>query len=207
MKTFAIFAISFLAAGGLIERISRDTNSQAATARGVASYADGEYEESISAMQRAASIAPGPRASFNLGTAQIAAGQNSEGSAELDTAVEDAELRPDALFNRGNSALAASSFEAAIRDYSEVLRLRPGDAAAKRNLEIALRRQENSSQQPDDEGEQEQDPQPEKGEQPPRPGSPQEREAEALLRSVEQQEREELSRMRRTAPSRRRIGW
>lgn len=207
MKVLAIFTLSFLAAGGFVERLTRETNSRAASARGVANFVRGEFEQAVSAMERAASIAPGPRSSFNLGTARIAAGENIEGSAELDAAIEDPGLRPDALFNRGNSALAASSFEAAIRDYSDVLRIRPGDAAAKRNLEIALRQQQNSPQQsPEGEEEKDQDGQ-EQGAEEPEQGSPQDREAEALLRSVEQQEREELSRMRKGAPSSRRIGW
>jgi tetratricopeptide (TPR) repeat protein len=56
----------------------------------------------------------------------------------------DPALRADALFNRGNSALAAQAFGHAVRDYVDVLKLRPDHAAAKRNLEIALRQRENA---------------------------------------------------------------
>jgi len=206
MKGLVVF-LGFIAAGGFIDRITRDTNSEAASSRGVSSYGRGDFPAAVSAMQKAASIAPNPRSAFNLGTAQVAAGQNQEGSATLDAALSDPQLRPDALFNRGNSALAASSFDAAIRDFSDVLRLRPNDAAAKRNLEIALRRREAAPKQPPQgEQEQEQDQGESEGQQPEQ-GRPEDREAESLLRSVEQQEREELSRMRRSSPSTRRIGW
>lgn len=202
MKGVAMIAL-LLAAGGLIERLSRETNSLAAARRGVANFEKGAFPAAVEALSQAAAIAPGPLSAYNLGTAQVAAGQNQEGSATLDQAVSDPQIRPDALFNRGNSALNAKAFEAAIRDYSDVLRLRPNDAAAKRNLEIALRRQESSPRQaPQQEPQQNGD----DGQQPER-GSPGDRDAEALLRSVEQQEREELSRMRQKSPSTRRIGW
>lgn len=206
MKGVAIIAL-VLATGGLFERLTRDTNSAAAARRGVTSFEQGAFPAAVDALSRAASIVPGPRSAYNLGTAQVAAGQNQEGSATLDEAMGDPEIRPDALFNRGNSALNANALEAAVRDYSDVLRLRPEDVAAKRNLEIALRRQQSSPQQ-SPQNEQQEDPgqDGDPGQQP-QAGSPEDREAEALLRSVEQQEREELSRMRRRSPSTRRIGW
>ncbi len=207
MKGVTIFAL-LLAAGGLFERFTRETNSAAAARRGVASFSDGAFPSAVEALSKAASISPGPQSAYNLGTAQVAAGLNQEGSATLDQAMSDPLLRPDALFNRGNSALDATAFDAAIRDFSDVLRLNPNDAAAKRNLEIALRRQQDAppQQSPENDPEQQPDEGGEQGEDP-EEGSSGDREAEALLRSVEQQEREELSRMRQRRPSTRRIGW
>src|SRR5207249_3296931 len=79
-----------------------------------------------------------PQRAFNLGTAQIAAGNREQGSSTLARAMENPGLRADALFNRGNSALAANAFDYAIHDYVEALKLHPKDPGAKRNLEIAL---------------------------------------------------------------------
>lgn len=206
MKAVVLLTV-VISAGGLIDRFTRETNSAAAARRGIASFNKGEYPAAVDALAKAISIAPGPRSAYNLGTAQVAAGLNQEGSATLDQAMSDPAIRPDALFNRGNSALNARALDAAIRDYSDVLRLRPDDVAAKRNLEIALRRQQSSPEEsPQNDPEQEPDQNGEGG-QKPQQGSPEDREAESLLRSVEQQEREELSRMRQRSPSTRRIGW
>lgn len=203
----AVLLTVVLAAGGFIERLTRETNSAAAARRGIASFDKGEYPAAVEALTKAVSIAPGSRSAYNLGTAQVAAGLNQEGSATLDQAMSDPSIRPDALFNRGKSALNANALDAAIRDYSDVLRLRPDDLAAKRNLEIALRRQQSDTQQsPQNDPDQDPDQDGEQG-RAPQQVSPEDREAESLLRSVEQQEREELSRMRRRAPSTRRIGW
>jgi Ca-activated chloride channel family protein len=124
--------------------------------------------------------------------------------------MRDPALRADALFNRGNSALSAKAFNHAIRDYIDVLKLRPDHAAAKRNLEIALRQRENSQragagQKQQSGGQQQQQNQARAGQptdQPPRG----EMDLEALLRSVQQQEQEELRRMKGRAAEGR-VGW
>ena len=125
--------------------------------------------------------------------------------------MKDPSLRADALFNRGNAALAANAYDYAIRDYTDALKLRPSDAAAKRNLEIAERRRSmqkkngggdqggNSAQPP------QQKSKPETREQEQQQKS--DTNAEALLRSVQQQENEELSRMNRPARRKAHVGW
>ena len=138
-----------------------------------------------------------------------AAGQRTEGSATLTKAMETPSLRPQALFNRGNSALAANALDHAIRDYTEALRLVPGDREVKRNLEIALRRRESMERQQKGGGQKEQ--QQPAGRQPrqqPDRGEKEEgqADAEALLRSVQQQEQEELARMKRARGESRRVG-
>ena len=128
----------------------------------------------------------------------------------------DPQLRADALYNRGNSALAANAFDPAIRDFAEVLRMRPNDLSAKRNLEIALRKKMEQSKQPgagdqqQPQGAQQQQNQANRA---PAPGDKNaqqpkgETDADALLRAVQQQEQEELSRMRQARPSQTRVGW
>src|SRR5258706_10182882 len=137
-----VLAILLIAGLPLVSKLTRETNSHAATARGVKQFAEKKYAEAQKSFATSSAIASTPARAFNLGTAQIAAGNRELGSATIAKALADPSLRADALFNRGNSALAANAFDYAIRDYSQTLRLRPSDAAAKRNLEIALRRKE-----------------------------------------------------------------
>ncbi|HUP62270.1 MAG TPA: tetratricopeptide repeat protein [Thermoanaerobaculia bacterium] len=188
----------------------RETNSHAASARGAKAYEEQKYAEAVKAFERARQIAPSARGAFNLGTAQIASGQREQGSATLTESMDDVALRPEALFNRGNSALAAKSFDRAVEDYIEALKLKPEHAGAKRNLEIALlrreqQRRESESQNRNRPGDNEQQQQraPSQGQQPPR-GQP---DLEALLRSVQQQEQEELRRMKAKVAAEGRVGW
>jgi len=199
----------------LWQRMTRATSSYAATARGVSQYAHGKFKEATASFTDADTIKHSPDSAFNLGTAQVATGNREQGSSTLARAMTDAKLRADALYNRGNSALAANAFDPAIRDFADVLRLRPNDAQAKRNLEIALRKkaQEQESgagRQKNPQGAQQQQAQNKPA---PAPGDKQTNEpkgqtdADALLRAVQQQEQEELSRMRRVRPETARVGW
>jgi tetratricopeptide (TPR) repeat protein len=190
----------------------RETNSHAATARGVKTFAQKKYDDSVKAFGEASSIGPSTQRAFNLGTAQIAAGKREQGSSTLGKALSDRRLRGDALFNRGNSALESKAYDYAIRDFTDVLRLHPKDGAAKRNLEIALmrkrmqQRQSGGSRQPQKGS----SPQPQPQQAQPAPADKQQsRDAniEALLRSVQQQEQEELSRMHRARGEKLHIGW
>jgi len=185
-----------------------ETNSHAASARGEDAYAKKQYEEAVRWFRREQELAPSARGAFNLGTAQIAAGQREQGSATLTEAMKDPALRADALFNRGNSALSAKAFDHAVGDYIETLKLRPNHAGAKRNLEIALARRDaartgtkGSQQNPS--GQNQQQPQPSAGNKKPQ-GQP---DLETLLRSVQQQEQEELRRMKARGAGEERVGW
>jgi tetratricopeptide (TPR) repeat protein len=211
--------VSLLVVGLDLARLWRETNSHAATARGVREFAAKQYAAAQKWFGTASGIAPTPRAAFNLGTAQIASGNRELGSATIAKALADPTLRADALFNRGNSALEAKAFDYAIRDYTDTLRIRPSDVAAKRNLEIALRRkdeqqheqqheQQGGNGQQKNEGKQ---PKPQPAPPQPQQGNPQQQNsdpnAEALLRSVQQQEQEELARMHRPSRERLHVGW
>jgi Ca-activated chloride channel family protein len=183
-------------------------NSHAASRRAATAYRQQNYAEAETSYTRAQQLAPSTRAAFNLGTAQIAAGHREQGSATLAAAMKDPALRADALFNRGNSALAAKAYDHAIRDYADALRANPNHAAAKRNLEIALNRRESarrqsSSGQRGDKGQSKPQPAPPNQGQKPKEG---ELDLEALLRSVQQQEQEELRRMKGRAAEGR-VGW
>ena len=191
------------------QRATRETSSHAANARGVKQYAQKKYAEA----ERSFAVSGH---AFNRGTAQIAAGRREEGAATLTRAMADPAFRAGALYNRGNAALAAKSYDYAIKDYIEALKLRPHDRNIKRNLEIAqVRKQEQqqaqSGQQQNPQGStaQKQKPAPKssgEGQQTaPQEGG--ETQLDALLRSVQQQEQEELSRMKRSRGARQRVGW
>ena len=212
MKVLAILLIAGLP---FVSNLTRETNSHAATARGVKQFAEKKYAEAQTSFATSSAIASTPARAFNLGTAQIAAGNREAGSSTIAKALADPSLRADALFNRGNSALAANAFDYAIRDYSQTLRLRPSDAAAKRNLEIALKRKEAMQKQQQGGGsgsQQSRGPQPQQKPQPsPQQGGQQQPKgdsnAEGLLRSVQQQEQEELQRMHKPSRERLHVGW
>ncbi|HEX8408993.1 MAG TPA: hypothetical protein VF883_09025 [Thermoanaerobaculia bacterium] len=209
--------VMLLAATSLIPDLTRfwhETNSRAATSRGRKAFEEKRYAEAAQAFAKAHELAPSARTAFNLGTAQIAAGQRLEGAATLDAVVKDPELRADALYNRGNGALAAKALDHAVRDYTDALRANPRHAAAKRNLEIALTRrrqqqqqqqsQQNQQQQQQGQTPQKPQPAPSQGQQQPKPGQ---LDLEALLRSVQQQEQDELRRMKARSSSDGRVGW
>lgn len=205
------FGVILLAATVSLGTFWRDTNSRASAERGRKAYDEKEYTQSVDAYKRAQELAPSTTASFNLGTAQIAAGQREEGSATIAKALEDPKLTADAYFNRGNSALASKALDHAVSDYIQALKANPQHAAAKRNLEIALARRDaqqraeraQQQQQKSPQEQQPQKPQPQPGGQKPQPGQV---DLEALLRSVQQQEQEELRRMKARAGEAR-IGW
>ena len=209
----AVFIVAAVSLSSLWQQMSRPTNSRAATERGIIAYERQKYGDAAAQFAAAASAQPSPRSLFNQGTAQIAAGQRAEGSTTLTKAMEDPSLRPRALFNRGNSALAANALDHAIRDYTESLKLAPRAAEVKRNLEIALRRKQAMQQQQQSGGQnqQQQAASPQQQQQQPQPDRGQKQEgqadAEALLRSVQQQEQEELARMKRARGESRRVGW
>jgi tetratricopeptide (TPR) repeat protein len=177
------------------------TNSRAESARAMKQYAKRDFAGAAKSFHDADAIAPTPLRDFNLGTAEVASGGREEGVAHLARALRNPELRAAALFNRGNAELASNALDYAVRDFEDALRLVPNDPAAKRNLEIALTRKRQRDAKSSAGGEN-----PQSGQQKaptprtaPGPGEPSERgeaDVEGLLRSVQQQEQEELARMR-----------
>jgi tetratricopeptide (TPR) repeat protein len=211
MKTMVLLLLT-MSPAALWQSAWRETNSHASARRGATQYSTKRYAESAKSFADSDRLWPSPKTAFNLGTAQIAAGKMTEGSATLGRAIKDASLRADGLFNRGNSALQSKAYEYAIRDYVETLKIRPNDPGAKRNLEIAqqqLQSQRRSAagrqgqQQPSPSNQQQNQKAPSAG-----PKEDQQQgDAEALLRSVQQQEQEELQRMKKARGDNARVGW
>lgn len=199
-------ALALVAIPPALQAWLRASNSRASTAKGIEQFDAKKHPEAASSFAAAEAIDHGAIARYNLGTARVAAGEGARAAADFGDAIGDEALATDAYYNRGSAALQSSRWDDAIRDFSDVLRRSPADADAKRNLEIALRKKteederRRQQQQQQQSGDRKQE-QPEEGDQ----GEPEQGgdvDLESLLRSVSQQEREELSRMRRTAATR-----
>lgn len=206
----ALLSLALVAIPPALQAWLRSSNSRASTERGIEQFAGKKHAEAASSFAAAEQIDHGAIARYNLGTARVASGEGSRAAADFGDAIRDDALASDAFYNRGSAALQSSSWDEAIRDFSDVLRRNPADADAKRNLEIALRRKqqeeekrrrEQDKQQQQRQGGNEKQEQPKEGDK----GEPQPNgdvDLDSLLRSVSQQEREELSRMRRSSASR-----
>ncbi len=212
MRSALIVALLAMSPAALWQSVWHETNSHAAAQRGTTQYSAKRYEESAKSFAGPDHLSPSPRTAFNLGTAQIAAGKTTEGSATLGRAMKDPSLRADSFFNRGNSALQSKAYEYAIKDYVETLKLRPNDAPAKRNLEIALEQLQSQRQSAAGrQGQKQPSPSNQQQNQKAPSAGPKEQEqqgdSEALLRSVQQQEQEELQRMKKARGENVRVGW
>jgi len=129
--------------------------------RGNRLYRAGRYAEAVEAYR--AALADGtdtPQLRYNLGTALVRLGQYEEGERHLSAALSaiDPDLRQRTFYNLGNRYLEEARrapdaeargalLERAITAYQQALRLEPGDAEAKWNLELALREEEQQQQQ------------------------------------------------------------
>ncbi len=133
-------------------------NPHERTRRGLAERERERPAEAAAALESALRLAPvDPLARFNAGTARLEAG--IEGAAELlERAAEDApaELAPAVHFNLGNARVAGRDLQGALEAYREALRRQPDHAAAKHNLELALRELERQQQQEQQQQEQQQ---------------------------------------------------
>jgi tetratricopeptide (TPR) repeat protein len=97
---------------------------------------------------------PDPRLSYNAGATQLAAGHEKRAVEQLEQAVaaidagEAADLDVAARYNLGTARLAADDAAGAVQAFKEALRRDPGDADAKHNLELALKRLEEQNELP-----------------------------------------------------------
>ena len=115
-------------------------------------YEDGEYDDALRLYTEAQVDAP--RASelfYDIGNVLYRQG-DFEGAAEAFTRsllMAPAALEGDAAYNLGNARFRLQEFEDAVKHYERALRIRPADRDAKRNLELALRAQDQQQQQQD----------------------------------------------------------
>lgn len=120
-------------------------NPRERTEQSLEAYREGDGGRAAAAAETAHRLAPSdPLTGFNAGTANLAAGQARKAAKLLEQAAEAAPpaLAPAAWYNLGNARLAAGDPAAAVEAYKQSLLRHPADAAAKHNLEIALRERE-----------------------------------------------------------------
>lgn len=93
-----------------------------------------------------------PQALYNLGSAFYQQGKWEDATKRFSQAAEaatDPLFKADALHNLGNAHLKQQQFKEAVQAYEKSLRLRPGDAGTKQNLQMAKKklREEQQRQQ------------------------------------------------------------
>jgi len=177
-----------------LERLLHNPREQ--TDDAVEAYRSRRFEDALPPARKARELAPEePLTGYNSGTLELAAGLPGDAIATFEETLEalhasepanGAEPTPrrspesryrrpalaaSTLYNLGNARLAQEDPAGAVEAYEEALRLAPGHADAKFNLELALRELERQNpppqpQQEPQEGEGEGEPPPE-----PQPGS------------------------------------
>ena len=118
--------------------------------RGNVHYKSKAYDAALEAYQSAAEDRPEDTiARYNLGTALYQKEQFEKAADEFRRALDAADpvRRAQGYYNLGNTQVQLSDAEAAIRSYKSALRLDPADLNTKHNLELALERLEQKSQQ------------------------------------------------------------
>lgn len=224
------FAALLLAAATValpLQRIVRESNSAAEMKHGAEAYRKGDYDRAARLFAHADALRPSSRAAFDGATAKLAQKDVQGAAPLLLRALKDPTLRAATLYNRGTGELNAKQYDQAISDLTSVLRLDPQNRGAKQNLEMALqqRQQQQQSKQKEQSsggsnnqqqkqqasgGQNQQQQQTPQGQQQSaskqQQGQPTDP-AEALLRSVQEQENEELRRLRAAREERREVGW
>ncbi len=113
------------------------------TAEGRRQYERGNHPEALAAFERAAAARPrDPALRFNVADGLYKKGRYDEAATLFRSLGGDdpkAPLATSSRFNLGNSLYQKQDYRGAIQAYRDALRLAPGDADTRRNLELALR--------------------------------------------------------------------
>jgi Ca-activated chloride channel family protein len=120
-------------------------NPRERTERSREAYARQKPDQAVRPADTAVRLAPNdPTVQYDAGTAHLAAGDHRKAVSLLEKAARraPAELAPAAHYNLGNARLAAGDPGGAVEAFKQALRESPGDAAAKFNLELALREEQ-----------------------------------------------------------------
>ena len=118
--------------------------------RGNAHYQAEAYDAALEAYQSAAEDRPEDVISrYNLGAALYQKKQFEEAADEFRRSLDasDPVHRAQGYYNLGNAQVQLNDIEGAIRSYKSALRLNPADLDAKHNLELALEKLQQKSQQ------------------------------------------------------------
>jgi Ca-activated chloride channel homolog len=120
-------------------------NPRERTGETIAAYRRGKAERAATTADTALRLAgDDPLVRFDAGTVHLAAGHRRRATALLEEAAKKAgpDLAAAASYNLGNSRLAGGDAAGAVDAYKQALRVAPGYADAKFNLELALRERE-----------------------------------------------------------------
>ena len=127
----------------ILARPSRETN------KGLKAYEAGDAAQALAAFEKARAARPSSAVTrFNEAVAQVKAGKAPE-AIDTFTALsrEKNDLGFESHYNLGNALVGAQQLPGAVAAYRDALRLRPDDARARRNLELALRQLEQQKKQ------------------------------------------------------------
>lgn len=107
-------------------------------------YDQEQYKEAEKHYRDAADRQYGePGALYNLGNSYYQQGKWEDAAARFSQAANsatDPAVKADAFHNLGNSLLKQHKYAEAVKAYENSLRLRPGDAASKQNLQMAKKK-------------------------------------------------------------------
>ncbi len=118
--------------------------------RGNTHYEAGAYDAALEAYQSAAKDRPEHAISrYNLGAALYQKEEFEKAANEFRRSLDAADpiYQAQGYYNLGNAQAQLNDIERAIRSYKSALRLNPTDLDAKHNLELALEKLEQKSQQ------------------------------------------------------------
>lgn len=109
-------------------------------------YGKQVYDKAEAAYRKAGGVA----GAYNAGVAAAQQGKYEAAIALFESAAKsaDSNLRADAAYDLGNAALSQEHYPEAIAAYEKSLRLRPNQPDAKKNLQIAKRKQREQHQPP-----------------------------------------------------------
>lgn len=162
--------------------------------KGDAEYDKEHYKEAEKHYRDAAELKYGdPQTQYNLGNALYQQGRWEDAATRFEQAANAASgnaLKADALHNLGNAQLKQNKFREAVEAYEKSLRLRPGDADTKQNLQMAKKKLREEQQQ-QQQKEQQQQEQQQKQQQPPPPNNQQENKQPNQQQQRDQQQQEQ----------------
>lgn len=144
----AAFTLVFLLAAGAAPALADEAGAR--NNEGNRLYNQKRYDEALKMYTDAQASRPAaPELHYNIGNVLYRKGEYDKAGEEYlkAQAAPDRALAQAATFNRGNALLMQNRLQEAIGSYVQALRLRPGDGAAKRNLELALRMLQDQQQQ------------------------------------------------------------